>query len=97
MDVIDKMVQKSVEKGDFDNLKGLGKPINIEEDFLTPQDKKMEYKILKNAGFIPKEIQGLAKVKKEILKVIEDATMSEEEKRERLVELRVLESGFLIR
>jgi len=71
---------KAMKRGDFDNLSGKGKPIDLETYFKTPEHLRMAYHILKDAGFVPPEI----KLKKEIelLKEKRDATHDENEKRQ---------------
>ncbi|MGD9211891.1 MAG: DUF1992 domain-containing protein [Desulfobacteraceae bacterium] len=60
--IIEERIQKAQKRGDFDNLKGAGKPIHIENDLHIPQDLRLAHKILKNADCLPPEIE----LKKEI-------------------------------
>jgi hypothetical protein len=46
----------------FENLKGRGKPLVFEDETWIPEDLRLAYRILKNANFIPPEIE----LKKEI-------------------------------
>jgi len=50
-------IQKAREKGEFDNLKGAGKPIIFEENPYQPPELRMVYKILKDNDFTPYWIQ----------------------------------------
>lgn len=52
-----------MEKGAFDNLEGKGKPLVFEDDSFVPPDLRMAYKILKNAGFLPPELQAEKEIK----------------------------------
>ena len=45
-----------MENGEFDNLEGMGKPIAFEDETMIPEDLRMVYRILKNAGCIPPEL-----------------------------------------
>ncbi|MGE5398362.1 MAG: DnaJ family domain-containing protein [Chitinophagales bacterium] len=56
-DLVEERIRKAREKGDFDNLAGKGKPINLEENPMEPADMRMANKILKDAGFAPYWIQ----------------------------------------
>lgn len=56
-----------MEEGLFDNLELKGKPLDLKDDPFVPEDLKVVYKILKNAGFLPKEVE----LKKEIHKLEE--------------------------
>lgn len=53
---IDQQVREAQERGEFDNLPGKGKPLD-----LTPnpyaQDRELAYKILKDAGYAPEWIE----------------------------------------
>ena len=42
-------------RGDFDNLSGRGQKIIFEDDSMVPEDLRMAYKILKNAGYVPQD------------------------------------------
>ena len=43
--------------GEFDNLEGRGKPLVFEDDTWIPEDLRMAYRFLKNAGCIPPELE----------------------------------------
>lgn len=61
---IDEQIRKAIEAGEFDNLPGKGKPIDLSTYFETPEDLRMAYSILKSNNFVPEEV--------EILKEIDD-------------------------
>ncbi len=72
-DLVGAMISRAMEKGEFDNLEGIGKPIIISEDPFVPEEVRMLYKILKDNGYAPhwielsKEIDVLkARLNKEI-------------------------------
>ncbi|MFC3041747.1 DUF1992 domain-containing protein [Virgibacillus xinjiangensis] len=50
---VEERIKKAMDQGEFDNLPGKGKPLNLEEDLqgLSPE-LRMGYRILKNAGYI---------------------------------------------
>ena len=60
--IIEERILQAQKRGDFDNLPGFGKPLDIEDDSHIPEDLRLAYKVLKNAGCIPPEIE----LKKEI-------------------------------
>ena len=66
MSIIEKIVEQkileAIEKGEFDNLAGKGKPIDLNDYFKTPAHLRISYQILKNYGIAPKEVE----LKKEI-------------------------------
>lgn len=54
---IDKQIREAMERGDFDNLKGQGKPLNLARDPGVPEDMELAHNLLKNAGFAPDWIE----------------------------------------
>lgn len=55
--IAEEKIREAIEKGEFDNLPGKGKPLNLEDDSHLPQDIRLSYKILKNAGCLPPELE----------------------------------------
>ena len=43
-------------EGDFDDLPGRGKPLELEDDSHVPPELRMAYKVLRNAGCVPPEL-----------------------------------------
>ncbi len=66
MDILQKIAEKkildAIQNGEFENLPGKGKPIQLEDDSRIPEDMRLAYKILKNAHCLPPELE----LKKEI-------------------------------
>lgn len=56
-------IREAMERGDFANLPGAGKPLRLEDDSMVPEDLRVAYKVLRNAGCLPPEIE----LRKEIL------------------------------
>ncbi len=56
--IAEKRIKEAMEKGEFENLEGKGKPLKFEDDSFVPPDLRMAYKILKNAGYLPPEIEA---------------------------------------
>jgi DnaJ homolog subfamily C member 28 len=72
-DLVGGLLAKAMERGEFDNLEGEGKPLNLEENPFEPAELHMVHKILKDNGYAPywielsKEINALrAKFSKEV-------------------------------
>lgn len=61
MDIFQKIAERKIleamDNGEFDSLPNRGKPINIDDDIFIPQELRMAYKILKNAGCLPPELE----------------------------------------
>ena len=60
-------IRDAIQRGEFENLPGLGKPLNLEDDRHIPDDLRLAYKVLKNADCLPPELE----LKKEIRKAEE--------------------------
>jgi hypothetical protein len=63
--IVEQRIREAVEKGEFDNLPGKGKPLVLDDDSHVPEDLRIAYRILKNADCLPPEIQE----KKEIMQM----------------------------
>ncbi|MGJ7911745.1 DnaJ family domain-containing protein [Neobacillus sp. LXY-1] len=48
-------IKKAYRDGEFDNLPGYGKPLELEDLSYIPEELRMAYKLLKNAGFTEEE------------------------------------------
>lgn len=55
--IAERKIQEAMARGEFDNLPGKGKPIVQEDLSGVPEELRMAYKILKNAGCVPPEIE----------------------------------------
>jgi hypothetical protein len=53
MDLIDKIIQQAQERGEFKNLEGEGKPLDLRPNPWVPPDLQMAYRMLEQAGFAP--------------------------------------------
>lgn len=54
--VVEERIQEAARRGDFDNLPGAGRPLDLDEAPLVPPELRAAYRMLKNAGFVPPEI-----------------------------------------
>lgn len=51
-------ILQAMERGEFDNLPGKGKPIPDEDGMeRVPEDLRLSFRIMKNAGYIPEEVR----------------------------------------
>ncbi len=58
-DVVDRKIREAMDRGDFDNLPGRGKPQDHDAYFRLPEDLRMGYTVLRNAGYVPAEVELL--------------------------------------
>ena len=50
-------IQEAIERGELRDLPGEGKPLQLDDDSAVPEELRAAYRILKNAGFLPPELQ----------------------------------------
>ncbi len=75
---IDEQIKRAIAAGEFDNLPGKGKPIDLSAYFETPEDLRMAFSILKSNNFVPEEVEMLREI--EALKKRLEASDDEEQK-----------------
>jgi len=89
MSIFEKIAERKIEqamaRGEFDNLSCKGKPLPPDELELVPEELRMAYKILKNAGIIPEEIE----LQKSIVNLTDllNACINENERRNILLKI----------
>ena len=59
---VEAAIREAQERGDFDNLKGKGRPIDLSAYFETPEELRMAYSLLKNANMAPAEVDLLGEI-----------------------------------
>lgn len=62
-ELAERAIQEAQRRGEFDGLKGQGRPLPDESDPFMPESLRMAYKILKNAGYVPEEIQAQREIR----------------------------------
>ncbi len=56
-------IREAMERGEFDNLEGAGKPLRgLNDYFATPENVRLGYSVLKNSGFVPEEVSLLKEI-----------------------------------
>lgn len=53
--ISEERIKKAYKDGEFDNLPGMGKPLKLEDLSAIPEELRMAYKLLKNAGYTEEE------------------------------------------
>ena len=96
MPAIEQIIRAAMERGEFDNLRGEGKPLDLSAYFNTPEELRLAYSVLKSADILPQEAELL----KEIAELKEQAQETKNSaKRRRLlkaVEEKRLQFSLLI-
>jgi len=72
--IAEEKIREAIAKGEFANLPGAGKPLRLEDDSMVPEDLRIAYKILKNAGCLPPELELRREILtlRDLLRTIED-------------------------
>jgi len=78
-------IQEAMKNGEFENLPGKGKPIQLEDLSNVPEELRLAYKVLKNAGFLPPEVELLREIK-----TVEDLLEHMEEEEHKVRQIRRL-------
>lgn len=73
--IAERRISQAIEDGSLSFAKWKNKPLPEDDDPQVPDDLKMAYKILKNAGYLPPEIE----TKKEIQRLEELIAATEDE------------------
>src|SRR6185436_19813787 len=60
--LVEKKLEEAVSRGELANLPGEGRPLELDDDTLVPEDLRAAYRILKNAGYVPPEVEALAEI-----------------------------------
>jgi len=86
--LIEDRVARAKANGEFDHLPGAGKPLDLDDDRLVPERLRMAYRILKNAGFVPPQVQTLKDIGE--LERLVRSDIDEETRRRALARLNLL-------
>lgn len=59
---VEEQVRRAIEAGEFDDLPGKGKPIDLKAYFETPEALRLAYSILKSNDFVPEEVEMVREI-----------------------------------
>jgi hypothetical protein len=95
MNLIDQIaemrIQEAIARRELQGLSGEGKPLEPDDNSLVPTELRMAYRILKNAGYLPPEVEirrEIAQVEALIAGLDEHATAERRRAQLRIVVLR---------
>ena len=78
--IVEALIKEAQERGEFDDLPGKGKPIDLTAYFETPEDVRVAQSVLKNAGMTSPEVQLLKEIAE--LRQLHAAFVDEKKKEE---------------
>jgi hypothetical protein len=76
--IVEALIQEAMARGEFDNLPGRGKPIDLTEYFETPEEVRLANSVLKSAGMTSREVDLLKEIAE--LKQVLAAVLDEKKK-----------------
>ncbi|MCL5024466.1 MAG: DUF1992 domain-containing protein [Nitrospirae bacterium] len=88
--IAERRIQEAIENGEFDNLSNRGKPVDLEDDRFVPEDLRVAYRVLRNAGCLPPELE----LRNEIISLRSMITSLDDD-RERMKKIRELNFTLL--
>jgi hypothetical protein len=83
--IAEQKIAEAMRERDLNSPKWKNKPLPLEDDRFVPDDLKMAYKILKNSGYLPPEIEERKEIKN-----LEDLISRTEDEHERLKQMKKL-------
>lgn len=81
--IVEALIQEAMERGEFDNLPGKGRPIDLTEYFETPEEIRLAQSVLKGAGMTAREVdllKEIAGLRQSLARVIDERKKQEIEK-----------------
>lgn len=82
--IVEALIKEAQERGEFDNLPGKGKPIDLTSYFETPEEVRMAQSVLKNAGMTSPEVlllKEIAELRQVLAAVVDEQKKVELQKR----------------
>lgn len=59
----ERRIREAQDSGEFDNLPGEGMPLALDGDALVPGELRAAYRLLKNAGLVPSELEPYCEIR----------------------------------
>jgi DnaJ-like protein len=94
--LVEQRLQEAVSRGELDNLPGAGRPLELDDDPLVPEDLRVAYRMLKNAGFVPPELETVTEIgwlERLVAETVDDAARARAVKKLALLRTK-LESAY---
>jgi DnaJ homologue, subfamily C, member 28, conserved domain len=57
--LINEIIRDAMAQGEFDRLPCARKPLDHDACFALPEDRRLTFTVLKNAGYVPEEVDLL--------------------------------------
>ncbi|NLO98421.1 MAG: DUF1992 domain-containing protein [Peptococcaceae bacterium] len=86
-------IEEAIKNGEFDNLPGKGKPVNLDYLDLIPPEMRPAYTVLRNSGCLPEEVDLLKEIAS-LKQELKSDSLGEEKKKALIKKLRELELKY---
>jgi len=79
--LLDEMAERAIaqarERGELDDLPNAGRPLELDDDSMVPAELRAGYRLLKNAGYLPEELE-LRREIRDVEQLLREARSAEE-------------------
>jgi len=84
-------IQEAIDRGELRGLPGEGRPLQLDDDSAIPEELRAAYRLLKNAGFLPPELQLRKEVREaeQLLQQLPESERSHARARLELLQMRL--------
>ena len=95
--IAEQRIREALDQGEFEGLAGQGRPLDLDDDPWVPEDLRMCYKVLRNAGCLPPELELRKEIVnlRELMQTVDDD--AERLRRIRELDFKVMKLGMLLK
>jgi hypothetical protein len=61
--IAEQRIREAQDAGQLDDLPGTGRPVELDDAPFVPEELRVAYRILKNAGYLPPEVEALREMR----------------------------------
>jgi hypothetical protein len=93
-ELAEQQIRQAMDRGELDDLPGAGKPMTLDDDRMIPEELRAAYRLLRNAGHMPPELESLREIRDLqalLARVADPAERDGTARRLRLLEARLAE------
>jgi Domain of unknown function (DUF1992) len=85
--LVEQRIEAAIAAGEFDDLPGSGKPLALDDDRLVPEELRVAYRILKNSGFLPPEVEVRGEIAsvEQLIRKMDEGTAADDGSRKRAI------------
>jgi hypothetical protein len=88
--IAEQRIAEAIANGELDDLPGAGRPLELEDDRLVPEEVRVAYRVLRNAGLVPPEVAARHEAAS-LRALLKQAELDEAARKRALARLAVLE------